>query len=257
MPPCTVRRRWRPAPPRRQPRQCASSDRPCRAARRPRPCTRPAPRRHRRRELAGDDVGVDVQHVAARRARAEARDHRHVPARPPAPRAARRRSPSTSPTSRSRRARPPPPETTRGGRRCARMHAARAAQPHRGTPAARSAAHRSTLSLPGDDHLHHVQRRRVGDPPPAHDARLDAQPRSRAPSPAGRRRAPPPAACRPPRAPTRSRATTRQRGAASTSPPSFTTTRGSRPRPRILERQSSRAAPASGSCSGSPGRRRP
>ena len=71
-------------------------------------------RAERRRQLVGDDVGVDVQRLAA----ARRRRGRRPPAgsrRPRARRAARRSNPSTSPTRPRSTGAPPPPEITAAG----------------------------------------------------------------------------------------------------------------------------------------------
>ena len=133
-----------------------------------------APARTARGELAGDDVGVDVEDGAGRCRRRGRRSPAAV-ARVRARRAARRRSRRRRRRARSRPACRRAPDTTRGGRRCARMTPLAPCSPNAGTPSAAQRRDQIDVELPGDDHLHDVERRLVGDAPAADDGRFDPE----------------------------------------------------------------------------------
>ena len=98
-------------------------------------------------ELAGGQVGVEVEHLAVL-GQPEAGDHRHVAAAAQSASSSARSIPTTSPTSPKSIGSGPPPETTRGGRRRARSTPLPACSPTAPRPAPRRAAHSSTLSRP-------------------------------------------------------------------------------------------------------------
>ena len=137
----------------------------------------------------------------------------------------------------------PAPETTRGGRRCARITPLAPDTPNAGTPSAAQRRAQIDVELPGDDHLHDVERRIVGDAAAADDVAPRCPAASPAPSPAARRRARPAAAAR--RARARSpRPTSASASPSSTSPPSLMTASIGRrragwlrPRSGILQRR--------------------
>ena len=211
-------------------------------------------------ELAGHDVGVDVEDVPAG-VRAQAGDHRQRVAAVERVQQRRGRSRRRRPRGRSRSARRPRPRprAAGGGARGSRRSRPTCRTP--GTPSARSAATRSTLTRPATIIFmtssvgSSVTRR-----PPTMFG-LDAQPlrqRGRLRAAAVHDQQPPPGA----RARAMSAATAASAAPSTTSPPSLMTasiaTRhrdGLRPRPgSSSDAVSSRA---SGSCSGWPGRRRP
>ena len=188
-------------------------------------------------ELVGDDVGVDVVDGAVA-AVAEAGDDRELAAvenavEQRADRSRRRRRRGRSRSARGRRRR------RRAAVACAR---ARCRGARRDAGPRRAARAQVDVDLAGDDHLHDVERRRVGDAAAADHARLEPellrQRRRLRPAAVRRRRG-----CRRRRARARSRASSASFAPPTTSPPSLTTTvvppvaPRSRPRARILERR--------------------
>ena len=190
--------------------------------------------RARRRSAAASWLATTSALMFSTRAARRRRPGRRAPAACPRASSASssaRSKPTTSPTKPKSTGSGPPPETTRGGRRCARDHAAaRRAARRRARPPPRSAAHRSTLSLPGDDHLHDVERGRVGDAAARRRCRVSMPSRFCSAVACG----PPPwttthaAPARATRAISRRRAASA--GAASTSPPSLMTASTDAPR---------------------------
>ena len=196
--------------------------------------------------------------LAARRRRRGRRSPAGSPGAASASSSARSKPVDVADRARSRPA-PPPAAGDHARRPPVRAHDAarpRAARRPR-TPAAAQRRDQIDVELAGDHHLHHVERRRVGDAPAADQPRLDAQPprqlRRLRPAavdddePRARRRARAGES-----AATAASAGARQHLAAQLDRPASTT--ATAPDPRATR---SRAGPASGSCSGSPARRRP
>ena len=186
-------------------------------------------------QLAGDDVGVDVQDLARPR-----RAPRHAttgtePAASSASSSAQSK-PSTSPTKPKSTGAPSEPDTDARRAPVRADDAARSRQPDGRHARAAQGRARDRRSVAGDDHLHDVQRRRVGDAPAADQARLDPQLARQL----GRLR---PAAVNDDqpaalgRARARSAATAARAGPARTSPPHLTTASRLRPRTGVLERR--------------------